>query len=483
MGILEFIYAIIIRWEGMTLTKIYDMTKGSIVKNLMVVALPVLLTSISQMAYNLTDMFWIGRVDTIGLNVSDAISGIGTAGYITWFAYGIVLLIQIGTSVKVSHSVGEKRHDMIDKYATNGLTLSVVLGLLFSVVVILLKTELITIFNITKPEVVTAAEDYLLIVGSLFFVQFITSAFSSINEGLGKTGLNFRIMFIGLIMNIILDPLFILTFKMGVKGAAIATIISQIVTLSVFIIVYLINQKVAWKYNLKLLQTKKMFDIMKIGIFAGLQSMFFTSISIYIARMIFDYGEEVMAAQRIGSQIEQLTWMISGGFQTALTVFVGQNYGAKQTERIKKGTILISVLLIPYSLLVASSLFFLAEPLIRIFVNVENTVAYGKQYLQIISVAQVFMMIQGIGSGLFNGIGKSIIPSIVGIIGNVLRIPLAVILSGSLGYLGIWWSLSISDVLKGLSLMSAMIVILLNLERIIYTQKKTRKSDIYTEIV
>lgn len=463
------------------MTKINDMTKGSIFKNLLVVALPVLLTSISQMAYNLTDMFWIGRVDKIGLNESDAISGIGTAGYITWFAYGIVLIIQIGTSVKVSHSVGENRHDMIDKYATNGLTLSVILGLLFSLSVLLLNSQLISIFNITKPEVVATAEEYLLIVGTLFFVQFITSAFASINEGLGKTGLNFLIMVIGLIMNIILDPILILTLKMGVKGAAIATVISQITTLVVFIVVYFINQKSAWKYNFKLLHPGKMYDIGKIGIFAGLQSMFFTSISIIIARMIFEYGEEVMAAQRLGSQIEQLTWMISGGFQTALTVFVGQNYGAKQTDRIKKGTIMLTKVLIPYSMFVAALLYFFAEPLMRIFVNVENTVAFGKQYLQIISIAQVFMMIQGIGSGLFNGVGRSIIPSVVGIVGNAIRIPLSVFMSGFLGYTGIWWSLSISDILKGLTLLSASAIIIINIDRIINAHKKTKKTKILSK--
>lgn len=457
------------------MAKIYDMTKGSIFKNLLVVALPVLLTSISQMAYNLTDMFWIGRVDSIGLNESDAISGIGTAGYITWFAFGIILIAKIGTSVKVSHAVGQQRHDLINQYATNGLTLSIVLGLIFSLFVFLFRMNIIEIFNIDKAEVISAANDYLVIVGSFLFVQFITSSFSAINEGLGKTALNFSILVIGLLMNIILDPILILTFKMGVSGAAIATVISQVTTLMVFIIIYFRNQKHAWQYKINYLHPKLMNDIVKIGIFAGLQSMFFTSISIIIARMIFVYGEKVMAAQRIGSQIEQLTWMISGGFQTALTVFVGQNFGAKQGERIKKGTIMLSKMLIPYSLLVGAILFFFAGPLIRVFIDVEETVEYGIQYLQIISIAQVFMMLEGIGSGLFNGIGKSIIPSVAGIFGNSLRIPFSVWLSSSIGYFGIWWSLNISDIIKGIFLLLVSLYVLINIEKIINSRKKTYK--------
>ncbi|PKL00945.1 MAG: hypothetical protein CVV56_03830 [Tenericutes bacterium HGW-Tenericutes-1] len=460
------------------MAKMYDMTKGSIFKNLLVVALPVLLTSISQMAYNLTDMFWIGRVDAIGLNESDAISGIGTAGYITWFAFGLILIAKIGTSVKVSHAAGAKQHDMIEKYATNGLSLSIILGLIFSITVFFFKEDIVNIFNIGKPEVVIAAIDYLSIVGTFFFVQFFTSGFSAINEGLGKTALNFSILVIGLSMNMILDPIFILDLKMGVSGAALATVISQVTTLSVFIIIYFVNRKTAWRYQMKHLEPKMMGDIFKIGIFAGLQSMFFTSISIIIARMIFFYGEQVMAAQRLGSQIEQLTWMIAGGFQTALTVFVGQNFGAKHSDRIKKGTIMLSKILIPYSLLIGAMLFFLAEPLMRIFVDTEETIAFGKQYLQIISVAQVFMMLEGIGTGLFNGVGKSIVPSIVGIAGNTLRIPFAYLLSGIFGYVGIWWTLNLSDIVKGFVMLVASIVILLNVDKMMYSRKVRKKQTI-----
>ncbi len=449
------------------MAKIYDMTKGSILKNLMVVALPVLMTSISQMAYNLTDMFWIGRVDSIGLNESDAISGIGTAGYVTWFAMGLILIAKIGTSVLVSHAAGAKNHDLIERYATNGLSLSVVLGLLFSVVVFFFKGSIVDIFNIQKPEVIETAMLYLSIVGSFLFFQFATSAFAAINEGLGKTHINFLVLLVGLVMNMILDPLFILTFKMGVGGAALATIIAQGATCGVFIILYFVKHKTTWRFKLSYLNTKLMSNIVRIGIFSGAQSMFFTAISIFIARMIYIYGEQVMAAQRIGSQIEQLTWMIAGGFQTALTVFVGQNFGAKQTHRIKKGTVMLSAILLPYAAVIGLLLLFFAEPLIRIFIDDPTTVAYGKEYLEIISVAQIFMMLEGIGAGLFNGVAKSIVPSLVGIFGNILRIPGAILLSAITGYAGIWWTLNYSDMVKGTVMLIAGLVLFSRLEKVL----------------
>lgn len=453
------------------MAKVYDMTKGSIIKNLVLVALPVLLTSISQMAYNLTDMFWIGRVDAIGLNESDAISGIGTASYLTWFAFGVMLIAKIGTSVKVSHAVGSQEHHRINHYASNGMTIALVLGLVYAFSMFMFKEPLISIFNIPKASVIEFAIDYLSIVGSFIFIQFIISGFSSINEGLGKTSINFSILVVGLIMNMILDPLFILTLRWGVQGAAIATVLSQLLTLIIFFLYYLINRKTSWQFQFKLLALKPMKEIFNIGIFSALQSMFFTTISIVIARMIFVYGEQVMAAQRIGSQVEQLTWMIAGGFQTALTVFVGQNFGAKAPDRIKKGTLLLSQLLISYALVITALLFFFSESLMKLFVDDVRTVAYGKQYLRIISMAQLFMMLEGIGTGLFNGLGKSIVPSITGIVGNTLRLPGAIWLSSAWGYQGIWWMLNFSDIIKGLTMALASILMLTQLDSFIQSRK------------
>ncbi|MFH0992912.1 MAG: MATE family efflux transporter [bacterium] len=450
-----------------------DLTKGSILKKVLLVAFPVLLSSIAQMAYNLTDLFWIGRVDSIGLNESAAISGIGTAGYVTWFAFGLILIAKIGTSVKVAHAAGAKNQESIDRYASNGIAVAVGLGIAFSVIVFLLRQPIIAIFAITDPVVVANAISYLSIVGGLLIFQFASSGFAAVNEGLGKTITNFFVMGVGLALNMILDPLFILTFRLGVAGAAWATIIAQAATFLVYLLMYRFNQKKGYRLATGLIDRKTIGEVVRIGVPAGLQSMFFTSISIIIARLIFAwFGKDVMAAQRLGSQIEQFTWMIGGGFQTALTVFVGQNFGAGQLGRIRRGTIGIAAILLPYSAIITFLFAFRAEFFIRLFIDDPVTVAYGTEYLAIISFAQMFMMLEGIGAGLFNGVGKTKIPSIAGIIGNVMRIPLAYLLVASFAQTGIWWALNLSDALKGGFLMIAGIFLLFRLEKTLATRKK-----------
>lgn len=446
--------------------KIYNLTEGSIIKKLLLVALPVLLTTITQMAYNFTDMFWIGRVDNIGMMEGEAITAIGTASYMTWLAFGVIIIAKIGTSVKISHAVGEKKEHNIDVYAANGLFLELVLGIVVSILILIFKEEFLSIFNIDNPLVIEYALMYLPIVGGLFFIPFLMNGFSAINEGMGQTKINLVILAIGFVMNIILDPILILVLRWGIVGAAIATVFSQAVTVLVFYLAYRKTNPNHHIFRLSNINLQAIKDIVRIGFPVGIQSMLFSIISIYIARMVYVFGSDVVGAQRIGTQVEQLTWMIGGGFQTAITVFVGQNIGAREYGRIKKGLLYISLILVAYALLVAGLLYFQAEWLMRIFIDDTVMIENGRKYLQIISLAQIFMMLEAIGAGLFNGLGKSVFPSVNGIIGNAIRIPLAIFLSMELNEIGIWWALNISCIFKGLVLLLAAAIILSRIERL-----------------
>jgi Na+-driven multidrug efflux pump len=194
--------------------------------------------------------------------------------------------------------------------------------------------------------------------------------------------------------------------------------------------------------------------------------MFFTVIAIYIARYIYDYGEYVVAAQRIGVQIEQLTWMIASGFQTAITVFIGQNFGAKAYDRIRKSVYYTSLVLIPYAFIVSALLYFIPEQLMDIFLDNPISIQHGVVYLRIIALSQVFMIIEGIGTGFFNGIARSHISSSVSAIGNSLRIPLVIWLTTIYAERGIWWSFNISSIFKAVFILIFFIFFFRGLEHV-----------------
>lgn len=457
-----------------------DLTKGNIVLDLLIVAVPTLLSSLIQMAYNLTDMFWVARVDQIGLVSEEAVSAIGTAGFYPWMGFGLIMLAKIGTSVKVSQSAGMDDFSKVAKYGNNGLILMVVLGVLYSLFGVFGAEYFVKWFDTGNAAIDGYAITYMRIVSAFGLSLFVVNLLNGIYDGLGQTWITLIVTSSGLILNIILDPIFILDevnffnivrihgLGMGVKGAAIATVIGQGSILLIYIGIYLNKKLRPFKLEpIKSFDIAYIKEISKVGVFVGLQSMLFTFISMYLAKMIVSFGDKPMAIQRVGSQIESFAWMIASGFQVALASFVGQNFGAKRYDRIRKGFKRSMQILIPYGIIISILFFIFARDLFSLFFTNEETLDIGTTYLRILSFSQLFMIIELTSAGVFNGLGKTFYPSMVGILGNILRIPIAIFLTGGLtiGFLngfhidglgmdfqGIWYGVSASSILKGIVL-------------------------------
>jgi putative MATE family efflux protein len=440
-----------------------DLTTGNILKKLLIVAIPTLLTSIVQMSYNLTDMFWVGKVENMGLNANEAIAAVGTAGFYPWFGFGLIMLVKIGTSVKVSQAAGRNDMEEVQKIGNNGILFMFSLALLYSLVGFFGADFYVAMFNSDSANVVSYATDYLRVVAMFGTSMFMVHLFNGVYDGLGKTINTFLITASGLVLNIVLDPLFILDklevfgitingFGMGVKGAAIATVISQSFILLIYLVVYSTKFRPFRIKVIKYFDWNKIKEIGKIGLPVGVQSMLFTTIAIIIGIMVTSYGEEYMAIQRLGSQIEALAWMVASGFQVALSSFVGQNYGAGKMDRVRDGYFTALKLLVPYGIFINIVMFVFAEQMIGIFITNPDTIAIGKRYLEILSISQLFMIIELGTAGAFNGLSKTYIPSSVGFTGNLIRIPLGMILAISFGVYGIWWAVAISSIVKGLVL-------------------------------
>ena len=423
-----------------------DLTEGSILKKLLIVAIPTLLTSLAQMTYNLTDMFWVGRVGRIGLDPIEAVAAVGTAGYYPWFGFGMILIVKVGVSVLVSQSAGRNDKTAIERYATNGIILMAMVALLYTIYGVFFANHYVALFNIESSNVVHYATTYLRIISVAAMAMFMVNLFNGIYDGLGKTINTFYITVSGLILNMILDPILIIGAGLGVAGAAIATAISQTLVLVIYIIIYLSRYRPVDIHFKKYVSFTPLKQIFKLGLPVGLQSMIMTIISIVIGIFIASYGPSVMTINRVGSQIEALSWMVASGFQVALASFVGQNYGAYKIDRVKAGYITSLRILVPYGVIVSVILFVFARTLFGLFISEPVTLAGGVEYLRIFSFSQLFMILELMVAGAFNGLGKTKVPSTIGIIGNSLRIPFAY-MAGTAA--GIWWTLSLSSVFKG----------------------------------
>lgn len=422
-----------------------DLTTGNILSNLMVISIPVIGSSLMQSAYNMVDMFWLGRVG------SKAVASSGTAGFYLWFIFGIVLLVRIGTEVKVAHSSGENNHKKVLQFARNGIKLSVIIATICLIIVLSFTPQLISFFNIQDKHVVDNAIVYLRIVSPAIFFIFLNQIFTGIFNGLGNTKIPFYFSTIGIISNIILDPILIFNFNLGVLGAALATAISGFIPTILFITYAITKSDIFVTFNLFEIDIPKAKEILKLGAPNAIQSMTFTFISMIIGIFVAKYGAEAIAAQKVGAMIESLSWMVASGIQTALTAFVGQNYGAKKWNRLVSGYGMSLRVMGLYGLLLNIFFYFGAGLLMTVFfINEPATVAIGIPYLQIIAISQVFMILEITTTGAFNGVGKTKTPATIGLVGNLIRIPLSLILMNYIGINGIWWSISFTSILKGI---------------------------------
>ena len=417
-----------------------DLTDGSIGKKLIYLSLPIIATSFMSMAYNLTDMFWVGKIG------GGAVAAVGSAGFFINLGYGILSLSEVGTGIAVSQNIGAKKAKIARRFAENGIFFVLFLALIFSLGIFFFSESLIAFFGMGK-EISEMAVSYMNITVFGTVLMGVNITFSRIFNSYGNSKIPFRITSIGLVLNMILDPILIFYFDMGVDGAGYATLISTIVVTLIF--VKIIRKELNILIKLPTLEFSKIKKILNFSFPSSIQRILFTSIYIVIAKIIADFGEDAIAIQKIGVKIESLSYMIAAGFQGALISFIGQNYGANQKERIRKGYNISLRIMIVIGLLSTSLFFFLPEYLFRIFVKEESIIRGGINYLKILSASQIFMCMEIMTVGAFNGIGKTKLPPINSIIFSALRIPMAWYFGKTMGIEGVWWAISISSIIKG----------------------------------
>lgn len=427
-----------------------NLLEGDILKKLVWLALPIMGTSFLQMAYNLVDMLWIGRLG------SGAVAAVGTAGFYSWFSLALVRLVQTGTEVNIAQAIGRKDQKEAGAYAATSIWMAVAFALAFTAFVVVFAVPLITFFGMKDPVVEGNAVLYLRIVGAGMIVTFLNPVISCLYNGAGKSTVPFKANAVGLVANIILDPIFIFTLGLGVAGAAIATVLAQVMVTCVLVYLLIVDKPFEGFRGIK---NPKWVDVSRIsglGIPIALQSGLFTIFGILIAKVIASFGSDAIAAQKVGVQIEAISYMTANGFAAAISAFTGQNFGAGNKARVIEGIKTAFQLMGAFGIFTSVLLICFAEPLFRIFISNGPAVPIGVDYLRILGVSQVFMCVEITLAGVYNGLGRTKPPAIMSVIFTGSRVPLAYVLSmpGLLGLNGVWWTITGTSVVKGILMMT-----------------------------
>lgn len=447
----------------------YNLTSGNILTQLFKVSLPVMATSFMQMAYNMTDLYWLGNATTDTDVNTGFVSAAGFAGFFTWLGAAFFVLVKIGTEVRVSQNVGRKDYVAARGYAKTGVQLEIILAFIYASVLFVFAKFWMGIFNIPSADVYNDAVIYLKIISFGMIFYLLNPVFSATLNGTGNTKIPFIISGTGLILNMILDYLLIFVFDMNVIGAAIATSVSQLSVTIIFIYYFYSRDTILHQAKIiSSLDIHKAKDILRLGLPIAVQSAIFTFISMGIAGIVAQYGKTANAVQKIGSQIESLSWLTAGGLQTALGAFAGQNYGAHKPKRVLRGIRYAMISMTIYGVIISVLMYVFAGPIFGFFLG-GDAILLGTDYLHILAFSQLAMIIEALVGGAFNGLGKTVPASIVGIIFNALRIPLSLFFIPYYGLNGIWLAITISSILKGLIMFT-------------WLRLHIRKSDIFQNI-
>ena len=425
---------------------IKNLTQGPIRRQLFNLALPIMGTSFIQMAYSITDMAWVGRLG------SEAVAPIGAVGLLTWMTNPTPSLNTVGSEVSVGQSIGARNEEDARSYASHNLTIALILSFCWGLLLFIFANPVIGVYKLEAPIAAQAVE-YLRIVSTAFPFIFLSAAFTGIHNAAGLSKIPFYISGTGLIINMILDPVFIFVFDLGTAGAAWATWLSQATVCAIFVYQLKWRSKLLGGFSF-FVKLRKNYSqrILQLGLPVAMLNTLFAIINVFMARTASTYGGHIgLMTLTAGGQIEAIAWNTSQGFSTALSAFVAQNYAASEKGRVVEAYHTTLKMTTIFGILCTLLFVFYGSEVFSLIVPQREAYEAGGIFLRIDGYSMLFMMLEITMQGLFYGTGRTVPPAIISITFNSLRIPMAIVLSAmGLGIVGVWWAISISSMLKGI---------------------------------
>ena len=403
-----------------------DLTKGPVFQTMCAFALPMILGNLLQQGYNLVDTWVVGRFVGPG-----ALAAVGSAFALMTFLTSVLLGLCMGSGVVFSLCFGSRNPQRLQSSIASAFALTAALGGLLTACALLGVDRIIRWMNI-PGEIAAMAREYLILVFWGIPAIALYNFFGAYLKALGDSVVPLLFLGLSTALNIGLDILLVAVWRQGAAGAAAATVIAQYIS-GIGIALYTL-----WK-NQPLRQAFKSFRVEKAGLGEIVRYSFLTCLQqsvmnlgiLMVQGLVNSFGTTVMAAFASGVKIDSFAYMPAQEFGNAFSTFIAQNRGAGETGRIKKGVRWGVLTSVSYCLLVSLALWFLAKPLMLIFVDASQTaiIAQGVQYLRIIGpfycgIGCLFLLY-----GLYRALGRPAVSALSAI--------------PALGVIGIWWSIPI----------------------------------------
>ena len=429
------------------------LTEGSILKSLVGLALPIMASSFLGTVYNIMDMAWIGVLG------SKAVAAVGVGGMYIWLSQSLSALAKMGAQVHVAQCIGQGKKENARQYAKASLQLTFVFAFFFAVICVCGTDTLVGFFRLGDEQTIEQTIVYMKIVCGLVVFSYLNVVLTGIYTAQGDSKTPFYANLIGLVINLILDPVLILGIgffpRMEVAGAAVATVTAQAIVTAVFVIDVMFmgdeNNVLSEMKIFHFAEKSYYLAVFKIGVPTAVQSAVYCMMSMILARMAASFGPEAVAVQRVGGQIESVSWNTADGFSAAINAFAGQNFGAGKMDRVRRGYRISLLTMSIWGILIMIAFLLFPHAISQVFFHEQEVVQRSAEYLVIIGFSEAFMCIEIMTVGALSGLGKTKLCSVISITMTAARIPIAIMLCATaLSLNGIWWSMTISSIAKGI---------------------------------
>jgi len=398
-----------------------DMTEGTPWKKILMFTVPMLVGNVAQQLYSTADSVIVGRF--IGDN---ALAAVGSAGPIYNLLLVLFMGIAVGAGVVVAQFFGAKKREELSKAIGNCMTLTLIASLIIMVIGAFAIRPLLELLD-TPSSIIDWCQSYLLILIMGIAGTSYYNIFNGILRGLGDSTSALIYLLIATAINIVLDLLFVARLDMGVAGAALATIIAQIVS-AVFSFMKLMRLSSTFDLKPKYLKLDKFhaMNILKLGLPSGLTQAIFSLAMIVVQSLTNSFGEQVIAANVIIMRVDGFAMMPNFSFGTAMTTYAGQNVGARKYDRVERGAKQGTLMALSFSAVLTVLILIFGRALMGVFTETQSLVNLSKNMMNIVAAGYVAMAVTQCLSGVMRGAGDTMTPMWISLATTVaIRVPLA----------------------------------------------------------
>lgn len=389
-----------------------DMCSGSLLPKILVFSLPLMLSGVLQLLFNAADIVVVGRYTG-----SVALAAVGSTSALINLLVNLFIGLSVGVNVMVAKYYGARRDADIQETVHTAVLTAVIAGAVLTVVGVVLASPLLELMG-TPKDVIGDAVMYMRIYFLGMIGTLVYNFGGAVLRGIGDTRRPLYILFAAGVVNVIFNLIFVIIFKMGVAGTAVATAISQFLSAGLVLYCLAVSDS-SYRLDIRRLRItpKKLKEMAGIGVPAGMQGAVFSISNVLIQSSVNSFGSIAMAGNTAAANLEGFVYISMNTFHQAALSFTSQNYGARQYGRIKKVMLLCLGLVTVTGLVLGNGAYLAGSRLLRIYSTDAEVISYGLLRMSIICTTYFLCGLMDVMSGCLRGLGHSVIAMVVSMLG------------------------------------------------------------------